>query len=355
MSVQGRPRPARPAPPALSARKQAAFSLLALLFVLGAVEGSVRLYHWVRGLGAPAEEARGYVIDDPDAGYTLKPGFQQGALRVNQLGFRGPEIQREKAPGVRRIVALGDSATFGPHEEECAYPYRLARLLPSQPVEVVNAGVEGYRTDRALVRLQKDVLPLKPDVVTVFIGWNDLYQTDPRAEDDQLSLRGSPLAEVLRWSDAAQTFRRLIFLRLNTQRASTAAVGDDALLQRYRPEGYAERLRAIFRAVRSGGAEPLALTWPTILSESMSPAALAKVQYPWYTQQLGDLKLLYARYQESLRRVAQEERVPVVEAAARLDAAGGDKADLFVDAVHPTCAGQAMVAEAVAGALGGSR
>ena len=340
----------RSAPPQLSARKQAAFAVVALLLVLVAVEGSVRLYHFVRNLGQPVDP-RGYIVDDPDEGYTLKPGFDEGGIRVDSLGFRGPEVALQKAPGSYRVVALGDSATFGPHESECAYPYQLSGLLPSRPVESIDAAVEGYRSDRALARLKKQVMPLKPDVVTVFIGWNDLYQTDPRNEADELSIRGNPLAEALMWSDAAQTFRRLYFLRFNPQRLSTSAVGDEHLLATYHPEGYGERLREIFRTARSGGADVLAITWPTILSDNMSPLAVSKAHYPWYTTQLSDLKALYARYQETLRQVAAEENVPNVDAAAAFDRQVPDKGTIFQDSAHFSCDGQTIVANQVAQAI----
>lgn len=313
------------------------------------LEAGVRLYHFVRNFGT-AEEPRGYVVDDPRTGYSLKPGYNSGGIRVNSLGFRGPEVLPAKMPGVYRIVTLGDSATFGPREVECAYPYLLSDLMAPQPVEVVNAGVEGYRSDRALVHLQRDVMPLQPDLVTVFIGWNDLYQTDPSVESDQLSLRGSPLAELLTVSDAAQTFRRLYFLRFQSRRAQTDPAAD-TLPPDYQPVGYGERLRAIIDTARAGGARVAIFTWPTILSDTMAPEAVAKAHYPPYTTSLAELRALYDRYQRTLRRVAAEEQTPIVDNAAIFP--NDRKAALFVDTAHFTCEGQAMVARNVAEALRG--
>ena len=339
--------PRRPPPPrTISPARQALFAGLAVVLVLAALEASVRVYHGVRNVGSGEPEPRGYVVDDPDTGYALKPGYQNGGIRINSFGFRGPEIAREPPAGVQRIVALGDSASFGPSEEECAYPFQVAPRLAPRAVEVINAGVEGYRTDRALAHLRRDVLPLHPQAVTVFIGWNDLYQTDPGIEADQLSLRSNPLARLLLMSDAAQTFRRLVFLRIETQRADTR--DRSAVPATYEPVGYAERLREIVRTTRGSGAEVLVLTWPTILSDTMSPEALAKVHYPPYTNRLADLKTLYARYQVTLRHVADEEHVPVIDIGSVFS---GDKAPYFLDTAHFTCQGQAMVADAVADGL----
>jgi lysophospholipase L1-like esterase len=61
---------------------------------------------------------------------------------------------------------------------------------------------------------------------------------------------------------------------------------------------------------------------------------------------LGELRALYARYQEALRRVAEEEGVPVIDIAAVFDSR--DKVTLFKDTAHFNCEGQALVAETVA-------
>jgi lysophospholipase L1-like esterase len=340
----------RPTPQVrISARKQVAFTLVLLVLVLVCIEGAVRLYHFVRNYGADSEP-RGYVVQDSQTGYSLKPGFDEGGIRIDSLGFRGPEVSLQKAPGTYRIVTLGDSATFGPREVECAYPYLLPGLLAPRPIEVVNAGVEGYRSDRALVHLERDVLPLRPDLVTVFIGWNDLYQTDPNVESDQLALQASPLTRLLGLSDAAQTFRRVFFGRIQGQRAQ--ASGGSTLPPDYQPLGYGERLRSIIRASRAGGAQVLVFTWPTILSDAMSPAAIAKAHYPPYTTSLDELRALYQRYQAMLRRVAAEEDVPVVDNAAIFP--DDRKADLFSDTAHFSCEGQAMVARNVADAIAGT-
>ena len=59
-----------------------------------------------------------------------------------------------------------------------AYPEMLELALrmiyPKAEVTVVNTGISGNKTDDGLNRLQRDVLDLKPDLVTVMFGLNDL-------------------------------------------------------------------------------------------------------------------------------------------------------------------------------------
>ena len=71
-----------------------------------------------------------------------------------------------------RIVCFGDSLTFGTGASSGKdYPSQLSQLV-SRPV--INAGVPGDTTARALQRLERDVFPYAPDIVLITLGGNDL-------------------------------------------------------------------------------------------------------------------------------------------------------------------------------------
>jgi len=90
-----------------------------------------------------------------------------------------------------RIVAMGDSTTAGtpafksPREapprgegdETSQYAYWLMRAHPEW--EVVNQGVNAQRSDVIEARFDADVVALKPAVVVVIAGVNDVYQGRP--------------------------------------------------------------------------------------------------------------------------------------------------------------------------------
>jgi len=335
----------------VSPSKATLFATAIVILALTSIEVSARLYFAIRNNTAPTIDLHAYWMEDPEAGYALKPGYSAGGIRINSLGFRGPEISPERLDRVQRIVALGDSTTFGPREQECAYPYLLPDLLQPRRAEVIDAGVEGYRSDRALIHLQRDVVPLHPDLVTVFIGWNDLYQTNPFADSQQPPLHASPVQRVLAWSTTAQAFRQLYYQRPGNYMGPGAA--DDsvrlAFLQSYRPRAFTERLDRIVQVARDGGADVVLFTWPTVLGTDMSKAELARVVYPYYTHSLQELRALYADYQTTVREVAAEDGVEVIDLAAWFDVP--DKADLFIDTLHFTCAGHALVANRLAPAL----
>ncbi len=105
-----------------------------------------------------------------------------GAAILGFLGYRflfssEPRHNIPRADGT--IVCFGDSLTYGTGASKAMdYPSQLSRML-DRPV--INAGVPGDTTARALKRLQDDVLSYSPDVVLITLGGNDLkngIQTD---------------------------------------------------------------------------------------------------------------------------------------------------------------------------------
>lgn len=124
------------------------------------------------------------VVEDPLGlnPFVLRPNAvvqRLGAtIRINSLGFRGREISREKGD-VFRIVALGESTTFGYTmlADDEPWPDVLERRIREElgcaaPVQVVNAGVPGWTVDHQIRRLRADIIPLAPDLVISYHGYN---------------------------------------------------------------------------------------------------------------------------------------------------------------------------------------
>lgn len=145
-------------------------------------------------------------------------------LQTNSLGFRGPQLEREKPAGVLRVVALGGSSTMG-HGVSYAQTFtaRLARALgrrlPGRTVEVINAGVQGYTSVHGFLQYYRDLRPLSPDLLIVAFDLNDGYHPqsvqqvarwrEPRgAREEALrhALRNGPATQLSqlsgRWSAA---------------------------------------------------------------------------------------------------------------------------------------------------------
>ncbi|TMB19842.1 MAG: hypothetical protein E6J71_10235 [Deltaproteobacteria bacterium] len=129
-----------------------------------------------------------YDTHDPELGWTLASGLRDvplasaGSVSSNSRGVRGArEHALAKASGTTRIVAIGDSFTFGDDVgDDETFPAQLQRSLAA--AEVLNLGVHGYGHDQMLLRLRRDGLPYAPDIVLV--GWVAMD-----AERDMLSFR----------------------------------------------------------------------------------------------------------------------------------------------------------------------
>lgn len=90
-----------------------------------------------------------------------------------------PPIKNNKPEG-ENIICFGDSLTYGTGASRgMDYPSQLSRML-SRPV--INAGVAGDTTEKALMRLEKDVLLRSPKIVLITLGGNDLKNRVPKQE-----------------------------------------------------------------------------------------------------------------------------------------------------------------------------
>jgi lysophospholipase L1-like esterase len=59
------------------------------------------------------------------------------------------------------------------------YPKYAAKLIaeahPELDIEFINLGISGNRTDQLFDRMSKDLIDLKPDIVSILIGINDIW------------------------------------------------------------------------------------------------------------------------------------------------------------------------------------
>ena len=161
--------------------------LVSALLTVAALEGAIRA-GWVplpayvlsdgwqreRWHRREAEVVTAKRIDrfDPDLGWTLLENVRDvtvnGApVSSNSAGMRGVrEYRRDGEPQGLRVAALGDSFTFGQCvRDEETFAARLEQLV--SPGEVMNFAVHGYGHDQQLLRLRRDALPYRPDVVLI--------------------------------------------------------------------------------------------------------------------------------------------------------------------------------------------
>lgn len=283
---------------------------------------------------------------------------------LDSLGFRERERPPVDAPRHGcRVVCAGDSWTWGMGVAEGErftdrLGARLTHDLGPEGAEVWNAGVLGAGSDSVRELVVRDVLPFRPDVVVISPGANDLRLSRLGASPDR-AIRGGAIKGSRYLLDSLEVTHALRFALARAgalDREGLVRTADPA----FTPAAHGENVRATARAVRAAGAAPLVWIYP------LSTAALG----------LGP-------YQQAVARVAEEEGVPAVDVAAvfaertresrasgaplatpewlhdflsrglTVDAARELFLDpaLYVDYIHPSAEGHALIAEALAPAV----
>lgn len=332
--------------PQFGVAKSLLYSAVLVILFFGCAESALRA--WAYFFRAEYER-----FDVETGTFVLVPGVHRGRIEINSDGFVGAALDAP-GPDLWRIVALGDSCTFGGGNSVATYPAKLERRLEAQPpapgwrFEVVNAGVQGLNSEMALRRLRTKIAPLDPDVVTAYLGWNDLMKFDPVAQEG--ASRWAPVARTLDRLWLVKGARKLLFLYVRPW-VHPPAVGPESRSGRFadfRPAFFEENLRAIVRETRRMAARPALMTLPTVLRQNMTVTDLREnnVVFPYFPSAygVGDLLDLLEAYNQSIRRVGASERVPVLD-LAKIFRDLPDPRPFFYDTMHPDGPGRDKIAE----------
>ncbi len=271
------------------------------------------------------------------------------AFKVNKHGFKGPEI--DMGHSKKRILTIGDSCTFGSWVDRFSYPRSMERKLNvmGHSVEVVNAGVEAYSPKNVLYRIE-EFKSLKPDIVTVYIGWNAIY-VDPAAERGVSTLAIVRLLNIA-WErismlDETEQERalRMYERRKNPDRDAQEVVELDS----YTPS-FIDDVESIIKEMLAEDSRVALITLPGLftLDEPPSEAALKIGHLPAFTNNPYVLAKMAARYNDLLEIMAQKYDLPLIDLDLWSRVALQPRADFFTDSVHLTEQGQMMLGEQLA-------
>lgn len=330
-------------------RAKLAAATVGLTVALGVGEVALRTFE-TRG---PVHEIDLY-RPDLHCGYRIASRAPSMSRRGphNALGFRGPEVERPKPPGLFRVVCVGGSTTYGTTDPTDAetWPRRMEQALRSaRPrVEVVNAGVPAHNSADSLQLLREVVLPLQPDVVVFLLGYNDVVpRFVPGFRSDFEHFRST-------WKHPNDRAAPLAILRLLARRST--APGGSAVLRTLtaRPHDespaaedsafgmsstgpFARNVRTMIDGTRGAGAHPVLLTQAH--TEAFLERDLGR-RTPFFRKGM-------AEHAMALREIAKTQNVLLVDlersVAARVH---------FDDCVHLSSAGNQVVARFVAEAVG---
>ena len=127
--------------------------------------------------------------------YNSWPSHGIGA-HINEHGFRGPEIIKEKPVNTFRIFLIGGSTMFGSGSADRTQIFSVLQERFDQKdfafdVEVINAGISGAWSKNEVLMVKNKLLDFSPDLIVVYDGVNEIshYQV------------GSEIAWKDRWSE----------------------------------------------------------------------------------------------------------------------------------------------------------
>jgi hypothetical protein len=160
---------------------------VALVFLIAA-EVFARLddkLTWGARVLSPYSNERLLVQDS--LGFRGRPNFQYQKWRMNNFGFRGPDIAPSPAPGVTRIAVIGASETFGLYESEAhEYPARMQTLLDSIApgrYEVINVGLPGLSLSSMVPYIRRAVVPTGARILVIYPTPTFYLEVQPLALD----------------------------------------------------------------------------------------------------------------------------------------------------------------------------
>ncbi|WP_082219606.1 AMP-binding protein [Massilia sp. NR 4-1] len=324
-----------------------AFSLLAV------GEASLQMRHYLKtGRSAAALlTGSGAMVFNKDWGLTTyRPHFSRtvlsngGRFDVNSLGFRSPEIAAAPQANELRVVVAGASTVSGAYAatNQDTFPslleQRLRQQMPSRPVNVVNAGIEGYTLDDIERLVERALIGLKPAAVVIYPGFNDMSGICRAARSHEKPAH-APQPSLPRWMLTREILaKNTVSLREPPVRA---AVVDPA---QHMTDGYAARLDAIVGRLQSAGIVPVLMTVARATKHERQPGSVQLAQTALFYNPCLDLAGLLkasAMYNRAIANVARQRRTALVDLARAMP--GGR--DYFVDGGHFTARGERFTAD----------
>jgi hypothetical protein len=192
-------------------------------------------------------------------------------FRTNSDGLRDREYPLEKPKGITRIIALGDSFTWGwGVGDNEIYTEALESLLPR--VEVINLGVAAFATKQEFDYLKMKGMKYDPDIVMLGFCLNDIVGNSPREHglvdsaskrDVKLSDHSSLFLKLKEFLTYNSAFYDFVTERINSNKIlvdvmvklgiKESPVGYDGLDTNLRPAliSYPLSLEALFEDTKS--------------------------------------------------------------------------------------------------------
>ena len=301
-----------------------------------------------RALTATAGYVR-YQPHDPNIVTPLSLGSKETiSSRINNLGFRGVDVEIRKPTNRLRVVTLGASSTFGfGNEDADTYSVYLEQILRRRytgpkEIEVINLGIPHSITSQIAALLADIGLKLEPDVVTFNERINDSKPSNPRPR----------LVRMAGWSMLLRIYNLVLDDQSLGYTADLYEAAIDSKVEEF--VGNLERMRRTLEeqgvpfVVISQQAKSMYVPIDSIrgVPYRNEVALVSRVLFD-EGKGLSYRGLSFVNHNELMaaeRRWAAQHKVPYVDGIAALD----DRRDVLTSWVHLTPEGNQILAESIA-------
>jgi len=301
---------------ALGWYRKSAFALAAVIVFFAAVESILTAVNFEFEIPTIIFEGKNafggievtHTVPDTELLYRFQPGDYFSGRQINTMGFREREVNPVKKEDSIRVICMGDSVTGQglPGYSEYLNGLLTARPLTDQPWEAFNMAVHGYSIQQGLILFRRQVRQLKPDIVTVYFGWNE-HWLEAQSDDMMMAVRVSPVVgKIFDRLREKRTFMALHWLIDSSNRQQRDK--NDRVL-RVPPQRYKKLLKQLVAEIRAAGAVPVLIT---AACRPMTDAEVGKERIR--SKEQGDS--IHQQYVSITREVAKKTATPLFDLEA---------------------------------------
>jgi lysophospholipase L1-like esterase len=160
-------------------------------------------------------EPQSLTVAVPPSGFPGLDRYRASRIKVYMNDFGELSRYREAnaalpaiARGEGRVVFFGDSITDG---------WKIDESFPGKPY--VNRGIGGQTTSQMLVRFRQDVVNLRPKVVVILAGTNDIAGNSGPIANEDIEANYSDIAELAKANHIRVVFSSILPVNNYTERA----------------------------------------------------------------------------------------------------------------------------------------
>ncbi len=211
----------------------------------------------------------------------------------------------------------------------------IDELHPDNTFAYANLAASGWSSFQGLNQLKRDVLRIKPKVITIMYGWNDHWKGFGVQDKNVVQLNTTWLYQMRNL--------RLVQLYNKTHLAVIGGLGNAKFAQRVSLPDYQSNLTEMVKIARKNNIVPVLLTAATSHRKGKEPEYLKDR----WLHDLNDLVPLHQSYVEAVREVARNENAHLIDLAKHFDGLPYEKVTreyFWSDGIHYHPAGGRLIA-----------